>query len=87
MKPLFPGKSELDQLNRIFKDLGTPNDKIWPEYSNLPFTRKMNFSNYPYNRLQNRFDASLSQKGFDLLNKYVFCIFEFHPMQLFRLDF
>ncbi|CAF3626480.1 unnamed protein product [Rotaria sordida] len=71
MKPLFPGKSELDQLNRIFKDLGTPNEKIWPEYNSLPFTKKMTFSNYPYNRLRARFDASLSEKGFDLLNKFL----------------
>ena len=46
MKPLFPGKSELDQLNCIFKDLGTPNEKIWPEYNSLPFTKKMTFSNF-----------------------------------------
>lgn len=69
MKPLFPGKSELDQLNCIFKDLGTPQDKVWPEYKSLPYTKKMTFSNYPYNRLRSRFDPSLSEKGFDLLNK------------------
>lgn len=69
MKPLFPGKSELDQLNRIFKDLGTPTEKIWPEYNSLPFTKKVNFSHYPFNRLKSRFDATLSEKGFDLLNK------------------
>ncbi|CAF0867455.1 unnamed protein product [Adineta ricciae] len=71
MKPLFPGKSEIDQLNRIFKDLGTPTDKIWPDYNSLPFTKKMTFSNYPYNRLRSRFDVSLSEKGFDLLNKFL----------------
>ena len=70
MNPLFPGKSEPDQLNRIFKDLGTPNDKIWPDYSSLPLTKKMPFSSYPYNRLRARFDAAvLSEGGFDLLNK------------------
>jgi cell division cycle 2-like protein len=69
MKPLFAGKSELDQLNRIFKDLGTPNEKIWPEYNSLPFTKKMTFSKYPFNGLRARFDATLSEKGFDLLNK------------------
>ncbi|CAF1965720.1 unnamed protein product [Rotaria magnacalcarata] len=71
MKPLFPGKSELDQLNRIFKDLGTPNEKIWPEYNSLPFAKKMTFSRYPFNRLRQRFDDSLSVKGFDLLNKFL----------------
>jgi len=69
IKPLFPGKSELDQLNCIFKDLGTPNEKIWPEYKSLPFTKKMTFSHYPYNRLKQRFDYSLSENGFNLLNK------------------
>jgi cell division cycle 2-like protein len=71
MKPLFPGKSELDQLNCIFKDLGTPREKIWPEYKSLPFTKKMTFSDYPYNRLRSRFDASLSKNGFDLLNQFL----------------
>ena len=27
-KVLFPGKSEIDQLTKIFKELGTPNEKI-----------------------------------------------------------
>lgn len=69
MKPLFPGKSELDQLNCIFKDLGTPNKDIWPEYESLPFTKKMTFSRYPYNQLRQRFNSLLSEKGFDLLNR------------------
>jgi cyclin-dependent kinase len=29
-KPLFPGSSNQDELLRIFKVLGTPNEKIWP---------------------------------------------------------
>ena len=31
--PLFPGNSESDQLFRIIKILGTPND--WPEFHSL----------------------------------------------------
>jgi cell division cycle 2-like protein len=61
----------MDQLNRIFKDLGTPNTKIWSEYSTLPLTRKISFTNYPYNRLQERFDTTLSKECFDLLNKFL----------------
>ena len=58
-KPLFRGKSEIDQLNQIFKvrkcqdavtrncviflqELGSPNDEIWPGYSSLPMTQKVN---------------------------------------------
>ncbi|CAF1074467.1 unnamed protein product [Rotaria sordida] len=71
MAPLFPGQSEMDQLNAIFKDLGTPNTQIWPEYNTLPLTRKISFTNYPYNRLQARFDTTLSKECFDLLNKFL----------------
>ncbi|XP_061090131.1 cyclin-dependent kinase 3-like [Conger conger] len=35
-RPLFPGDSEIDQLFRIFKKLGTPNEDLWPGVSQLP---------------------------------------------------
>lgn len=35
-KPLFAGDSEIDQLLRIFRTLGTPDDKVWPGVSQLP---------------------------------------------------
>ncbi|EEH53789.1 cyclin dependent kinase a [Micromonas pusilla CCMP1545] len=34
--PLFPGDSEIDQLYRIFRVLGTPDDDVWPAVSSLP---------------------------------------------------
>jgi serine/threonine protein kinase len=34
--PLLPGSSEIDQLFRVFRYLGTPNEDIWPGVSNLP---------------------------------------------------
>jgi cell division cycle 2-like protein len=71
MKPLFPGKSEIDQLNIIFKDLGTPNEKIWPGYSELPLVKKVNFTEHPYNNLRNRFGQKLTNLGFDLLNRFL----------------
>ncbi|XP_071690921.1 cyclin-dependent kinase G-2-like isoform X2 [Rutidosis leptorrhynchoides] len=41
-QPLFNGKTEFDQLDKIFKTLGTPNEAIWPGYSKLPGV-KVNF--------------------------------------------
>ncbi|XP_007645558.1 cyclin-dependent kinase 3 isoform X2 [Cricetulus griseus] len=35
-KPLFPGDSEIDQLFRIFRTLGTPSEATWPGVSQLP---------------------------------------------------
>uniref|UniRef100_M4ADL5 cyclin-dependent kinase n=1 Tax=Xiphophorus maculatus TaxID=8083 RepID=M4ADL5_XIPMA len=70
-KPLFPGKSEIDQINKIYKDLGSPSEKIWPGYSELPAVKKMSFTEYPYNNLRKRFGALLSDQGFDLMNKFL----------------
>ncbi|KAH8042148.1 hypothetical protein HPB51_021232 [Rhipicephalus microplus] len=71
MKPLFPGKSDIDQLNRIFKDLGTPSEKIWPGYTELPLVKKVTFTEHPYNNLRSRFGHTLSNLGFDLINKFL----------------
>ncbi|XP_039611897.1 cyclin-dependent kinase 11B isoform X2 [Polypterus senegalus] len=70
-KPLFPGKSEIDQINKIFKDLGSPSEKIWPGYNEMPAVKKMTFAEHPYNNLRKRFGALLSDQGFDLMNKFL----------------
>jgi cell division cycle 2-like protein len=74
-EPLFKGKSEIDQLDKIFKTLGTPNEKIWPDFATLPGV-KCNFVKQPYNKLREKFPAAsfsgrptLSEAGFDLLNR------------------
>ncbi|XP_034950733.1 cyclin-dependent kinase 11B isoform X2 [Chelonus insularis] len=69
MEALFPGKSEIDQLNRIFKELGTPSERIWPGYSKLPMVSKIPFAHYPVNNLRQRFSLFLSDQGIELLNK------------------
>ncbi|KAK9714021.1 hypothetical protein RND81_06G066100 [Saponaria officinalis] len=48
-KPIFDGKTELEQLNKIFKMLGTPNVNIWPNYSKLPGS-KLKYVNQPHNQ-------------------------------------
>ncbi len=35
-KPLFPGKDEPDQLDRIFSIMGTPSPATWPDGPKLP---------------------------------------------------
>lgn len=73
MKPLFPGKSEIDQLNIIFENLGTPSEKIWKGYSELPMVKRINFAKHPYNNLQEKLGkpARLSSLGFDLMNRFL----------------
>ncbi|KAG6601585.1 Cyclin-dependent kinase G-2, partial [Cucurbita argyrosperma subsp. sororia] len=74
-QPLFNGKTEVDQLDKIFRTLGTPNETIWPGFSKLPGVR-VNFVKHQYNLLRKKFPATsftgspvLSDSGFDLLNK------------------
>lgn len=35
-KPLFPGSSNEDELQKIFRIMGTPNERTWPGISQLP---------------------------------------------------
>lgn len=35
-RPLFPGDSEIDELFRIFRLLGTPTEETWPGVTSLP---------------------------------------------------
>jgi cell division cycle 2-like protein len=46
-KPLFPGEGEPDQVAKIAKLLGAPNDASWPEFSKLPNASKFNWAAYP----------------------------------------
>ncbi|XP_017221850.1 cyclin-dependent kinase G-2 [Daucus carota subsp. sativus] len=74
-EPLFNGKTEFDQIDKIFKMLGVPNETIWPGFSKLPGVKVKNVKQ-PYNLLRKKFPATsftgspvLSDAGFDLLNK------------------
>ncbi|KAL1556080.1 cyclin-dependent kinase [Salvia divinorum] len=74
-EPLFNGKTEVEQLDKIFRILGTPNETIWPGFSKLPGV-KVNFVKHKYNLLRRKFPATsftgspvLSDAGFDLLNR------------------
>jgi cell division cycle 2-like len=72
---LLPGRAELDQLTRMFKLLGTPNERIWPGLSKLENASKINMAHHQYNSLRNQFPVSiLSEHGFDLLNRCV-CVY------------
>jgi len=72
-EPLLPGKSDLDRIDKIFKTLGTPNDKIWPNFTKL-WGGKCKFTEQT--KLRAKFPVTtftakpkLSPKGFDLMNR------------------
>jgi len=49
--PLFPGDSEIDQLHKIFRVLGTPNEEVWPDVTSLPEYRS-EFPQWKRNEIQ-----------------------------------
>ena len=50
--PLFPGSSELDQIDKIFQILGTPKKDQWREGYRLAEKREIVFNDYPKRNLQ-----------------------------------
>ncbi|GAA5977888.1 hypothetical protein JCM11641_006100 [Rhodosporidiobolus odoratus] len=50
-QPLFPGDSEIDEIFRIFRLLGTPDEDVWPGVTSLP-DYKTTFPNWHSKDLQ-----------------------------------
>uniref|UniRef100_A0AAY4BP70 Cyclin-dependent kinase 1 n=1 Tax=Denticeps clupeoides TaxID=299321 RepID=A0AAY4BP70_9TELE len=67
LSPLFHGDSEIDQLFRIFRTLGTPNNDIWPDVESLP-DYKNTFPKWKSGNLSTMV-KNLDQNGIDLLAK------------------
>ena len=65
--PLFPGDSEIDELFRIFRVLGTPNEDCWPGVSQLS-DFKADFPHWNKQSLGNMI-PQLDVMGIDLLEK------------------
>lgn len=70
-KPLFPGSSEKEQIEIIFKTLGSPNDETWPDYERVRLDSKLKFPHYPRNDLRNKLTdrKSISRAGLHLWRK------------------
>jgi len=65
--PLFPGDSEIDQIFKIFRILGTPNEQIWPGVSSLP-DYKTTFPQWSRQDLA-RIVPTLDEVGIDMLKR------------------
>ncbi|KAI0820882.1 Pkinase-domain-containing protein [Trametes gibbosa] len=63
--PLFPGDSEIDQIFKIFRVLGTPNEEIWPGVHQLP-DYKPSFPHWAQQDLRDHV-TTLGPDGIDLL--------------------
>ena len=43
-KPLLPGKSEMEQIHKIFSLVGTPTAENWPKHTDLPNLNKVSIA-------------------------------------------
>lgn len=68
-QPLFAGDSEIDQLYRIFRVLGTPDETTWPGVTSLK-DYKPTFPNWSPNPIQKVIgNLNLDPAGLDLLHR------------------
>ena len=65
--PFFVGDSEIDQLYKIFRILGTPNEKVWPGVTKLRDYKKT-FPNWGPTNFESNL-RNLDALGLDLLRK------------------
>jgi serine/threonine protein kinase len=66
-RPLFPGTTNEDQLQKIFRLMGTPSERSWPGISQFP-EYKPNFHVYATQDLR-LFLPQIDQLGLDLLSR------------------
>jgi len=66
-RPLLPGRSEIHQINVIIDMFGTPNEKIWRGFNDLPALKNFTLRQQPYNNIKQTFPW-LSNAGFRLIN-------------------
>ncbi|QPG94502.1 Cell division control protein 2 [Epichloe festucae Fl1] len=64
-KPLFPGDSEIDEIFKIFRALGTPDEEVWPGVTSYPDFK----SSFPKWKRDYRLSLcqNLDDKGLELL--------------------
>jgi cyclin-dependent kinase 2 len=64
---MFPGDSEIDQMYRIFRTLGTPNETMWPGVTKLK-EYKRSFPNWQPVNFRSIL-PQLDEAGIDLLER------------------
>eukprot|EP00978_Attheya_sp_CCMP212_P039147 scaffold201029_cov63-Attheya_sp.AAC.2 len=69
-RPLFPGDSEIDQLYKIFRQLGTPNEQVWPGVTQLQDWNPA-FPIWYKSAYGNTVLSNMDRNGLDLLEKFM----------------
>ncbi|KAI0634816.1 kinase-like domain-containing protein [Trametes polyzona] len=71
-KPILPGASDIDQLDKIWHLCGTPTAQSWPEFESLPGCEGVKSFHYQPRRLRQTYE-SIGPETVDLLDKLLVC--------------
>jgi len=64
-KPILPGTTDIDQLEKIWALCGTPNQHTWPNYDDLPGCEGVKRFDTTYSRrLKQVYDSSVQHTFF-----------------------
>jgi len=66
LRPLFPGKSEIDQIYKLCAVMGSPTQQEWPEGHQLAQEMDFEFPNFKETPLSSII-KNISEEGLDLL--------------------
>jgi cyclin-dependent kinase 1 len=69
-RPLFPSHSEIDQLFKIFRQLGTPTEDVWPGVTQLQDWNQA-FPKWVKTNYAKTVTKNLDNLGLDLLEKFL----------------
>ncbi|KAI0727504.1 Pkinase-domain-containing protein [Fomitopsis betulina] len=74
-RPILPGASDLDQLEKIWQLCGTPNERTWPGWDLLPGCEGVRSWNAYNRQIRFRFDQyhQMDRETLDLLEKLLTC--------------
>ncbi|KAF9457143.1 kinase-like domain-containing protein [Collybia nuda] len=72
-RPILPGNSDLDQLEKIWQLCGTPNQHTWPNYDALPGCEGVIRFNTNHSRKLKQTYESVGPETCDLLDKLLTC--------------
>eukprot|EP00536_Pseudo-nitzschia_multiseries_P016357 jgi/Psemu1/292488/fgenesh1_pg.1086_\ len=70
-RPLFPGDSEIDQIYKIFRLLGTPDEEVWPGVTHLQDWNAA-FPRWQKRPYSSAVTKHLDNAGMDLLERFLF---------------
>lgn len=66
--PLWAGDCEIDELFKIFRNLGTPNEQLWPGVEQLPDWKPV-FPQWPAASIKRAVPEGLDEEGLNLLSQ------------------